>query len=156
MPALLGGLLLCGACGGEMEVLLEIAQGGNCWQPAGTFASAGIFVADQKSSSQPSIFAPRSFVCHEPAQPVALTPSGVSAALGERGSVASGVDADRPSWIVIVLHKETGCSSTPLVCLMSEPVPPAGQKERVSLSTFCPVVPPDPQFTLCVSVLPPP
>lgn len=145
--------LLLAACS-DMEVLLEMQPGG-CWQPASPFASLAVYVGGGSPQNLAGLTA-RCRECLDVTPPKPAIAEAVSTTLNDRGYVAKGVDASKTTWIVIHLLAAPGCPpDTPLVCLLSEPIPPDGKKSSVKLGAVCPIqppTPPNPEFQRCISV----
>ena len=137
-----------------MEVWLEL-QPGPCWQPTSTFQSLAVLVANG-NPQDPLSLVQRSRECLDQVGPPApAIPEAVSGAI-TRGYLAKEVDASKTSWVVIHLYASTGCPpGPPLLCLLSEPIPPDGKQSRVKMGAVCglqPPAPPSPEFQRCMSL----
>ena len=137
--------LLVAGCGDEVEITLHLASQSPCYQPASMIKSFAIRAI--RPDPAPAVLLSE----HCLAADVPATQEGIAAALGRRGYVVKDVDASQSTQVHVIAHAAQGCptDSAALICLLSDPVSPSGERQEVRLVPICPG---DGGWHVCVSL----
>jgi hypothetical protein len=157
---LLWALALLGTgCGGDTDILLQLGDF-TCPTVQGALGSLELIVASQSQDvpgNPPALHPMPEF--GECFTSVAFNARAMAQVFIDRGYVARGVSAENTTVVLLHARCAGGCGTRdPLcLCLISDPIPPNGQKTHLLMTPVCPPPPQNPvpsaEWQRCTSVL---
>jgi hypothetical protein len=148
----LSALLLAG-CGGDKEVLLNIAvDPPQCWNGSTPVRSMFLRTVEITGSGLRAL--PAHDECMPAAPPTTMTAKSIGDFLRARDYVAR-VDANITTQVALLVYAVANCPPTPpLMCLLGSPLPPGGDTDRALLRPFCETGGAEAQWTQCLGLVP--